>query len=404
MHISTSRWLVALPFCLAVGLSMAVKAQWTADAQLPFTVAAYYWPDYHPDPRMEAFLGQGWTEYQMIAASQPKYPGHYQPRVPFWGPENESDPKVMEKKIEAATSHGVNCWIVDWYWYENQPFLESMLDDGFIKAANRSKMKFALMWANHTFIDIFPAGRPGNRGTLFPGETNRASFDAAVDHILKQGYFAQPNYLRIDGKIYFSIYELSTLINGLGGLPQTRDALDSFREKVREAGLGEMDLNAVAWSLPELPAAVPGDRVRTSQDVLTALGFDSLTSYTWAHNVLPRGPYENWAASGERFWDDISGKFTQPYIPQVSIGWDNNARYLGPVRDHINDSTPAKFQAALEKGKAYVEAHPDLPRMLVINAWNEWPEGSYLEPDQKFGYGYLDAVKAVFPPAAPTSP
>ena len=367
-----------------------------AQSNEPFTVAAYYWPDYHPDPRMESFLGPGWTEYQMIAASQPKYEGHDQPREPLWGPENEADPKVMARKIDAAADHGVNCWIMDWYWYENQPLLEGALKRGLMQAPNRDRIKFALMWANHTFIDIFPAGRPGNRGRLWAGEVDRATFDSAVDHILAQGYFAQSNYLRLDGKIYFSIYELGTLIKGLGGLAATRDALESFRRKVREAGLGEMNLNVILWQIPELPPAVPGDREKTKQEVLEQLGIDSLTTYTWVHTVPLNIPYDEWARRAFGQWEQWTGEFSIPYIPNVSIGWDNNARNLGPLVGHIRDSTPAKFKNALVEAKRFLGKHPTLPRMVTINAWNEWPEGAYLEPDKKFGYGYLEAVRAVF--------
>ena len=271
---------------VAVVLLRVTLAPSTLRAQ--YTLAAYYWPDYHREPRMEAFLGQGWTEYQMIAASKPKYPGHYQPRVPAWGPLDESDPKVFAQKIDAAADYGVNCFIMDWYWYEDKPFLEAALDDGLLKAPNKDRIKFALMWANHTFIDIFPKGRPGNRGTIFPGEVDRKTFDDAVDHILAMGYLKQPNYWRIDGKAYFSIYEVGTLIKGLGGVEQTRAALDSFRKKVRDAGLGELYLNAILFQIPTLPA-VPGEQAKTKQDTIEKLGLDSVTSYTWAHSVLPSG-------------------------------------------------------------------------------------------------------------------
>jgi hypothetical protein len=97
-------------------------------------------------------------------------------------------------------------------------------------------------------------------------------------------------------------------------------------------------------------------------------------------------------------WPEFAAEFSVPYFPNVSIGWDNNARILGPLAAHITDSTPAKFEQALRTARAYVEER-DLQRILTINAWNEWPEGSYLEPDERFDMGYLNAVRSVFPPA-----
>lgn len=380
---------------LILAMSHFAIAQSTDQSE--YTLAAYYWPDYHREPRMEAFLGKGWTEYQMIAASKPKYAGHYQPRVPAWGPLDESDPKVFAKKIDAAADHGVDCFIMDWYWYEDKPFLEAALNDGLLKAPNKDRIKFALMWANHTFIDIFPKGREGNRGTIFPGEVDRKTFDDAIDHILAQKYLQQPNYWRIDGKAYFSIYEIGTLIKGLGGIEQTKEALESFRTKAKAAGAGELHLNAILFQLPALPA-VPGQQEKTKQDTIEKLGFDSVTSYTWAHSVLPSGKHEEWAKHAYAQWPEFTAQFKVPYFPNVSIGWDNNARMLNETAAHVNDSTPEHLKSALEEAKKFVDAHPQTQKIITLNAWNEWPEGSYLEPDEKFGMQYLEAVKAVFPP------
>jgi len=69
---------------------------------------------------------------------------------PVWGYEDESDPVVMAKKIDAAATHGVNTFIFDWYWYENEPFLEEALNRGFLAAANRDRVSFYLMWPTTT--------------------------------------------------------------------------------------------------------------------------------------------------------------------------------------------------------------------------------------------------------------
>ena len=97
-----------------------------------FDIAAYYWPAYHDEPRWRQFMPQGEGEWQIIRESKPKFDGHLQPRVPTWGYGDESDPAVMEQKIQAAADHGVNVFIFDWYWYENQPFLEEALNSGFL--------------------------------------------------------------------------------------------------------------------------------------------------------------------------------------------------------------------------------------------------------------------------------
>ncbi|WP_449436284.1 glycoside hydrolase family 99-like domain-containing protein [Pedobacter steynii] len=80
--------------------------------------------------------------------AQPKEKGHAQPKVPLWGYLDEANPKDMDKKITAAVDYGVNTFIFDWYWYEGKPFLEDCINEGFLKA-NKGRMKFYLMWANH---------------------------------------------------------------------------------------------------------------------------------------------------------------------------------------------------------------------------------------------------------------
>ncbi len=199
-----------------------------------------------------------------------------------------------------------------------------MLNRGLMKASNRGRIQFALMWANHTFVDIFLKGRPGNRGTIWPGEVDRQTFDAAVDHLLPQGYFKQPNYLRLEDKLYFSFYEIGTLIKGLGGAIEARAALDSFRRKVRKAGLGELHLNAILWQLPEQPSAVPGKKEKTKQETLNQLGFDSITSYTWAHQLWPGHPYtvyDDWWKAALVKREQWGKEFNTPYLPQVLPGF-----------------------------------------------------------------------------------
>lgn len=83
----------------------------------------------------------------------------------------------------------------------------------------------------------------------------------------------------------------------------------------------------------------------------------------------------------------------------MSVGWDTNPRYpAGTVTETVTNATPAKFAVALERARAWTDAHtrPGVPKLITVNSWNEWTEGSYLEPDETFGFGYLDAVRKTF--------
>lgn len=120
-----------------------------------YDIAAYIRPAYTCDePRTRMFRPEGMGEWQSVKSAKAKYDGHTWPRKPLWGYVNEVDPYVMEMEIEAATVHGVNVFIYDWYWYDRRPFLEGCLDDGFLKAKNNKKMQFYLMWANHNALSV----------------------------------------------------------------------------------------------------------------------------------------------------------------------------------------------------------------------------------------------------------
>lgn len=206
-------------------------------------------------------------------------------------------------------------------------------------------------------------------------------------------YFTQPNYYAIDGKPVFSIYDLTNLINGLGGLAATREALDAFRAKAVAAGFPGLHLQAILWGvIPKSVSLVPGDKTQTQDNTVRALGFDSLTNYQWCHYVAPKGPYEAWAAKAIPAWEKWTREFSAPFYPHVSIGWDTNPRFKR-LCDLVVESSPARFGAALRQAMAFVEAHDLKPRLITLNAWNEWSECSYLEPDVVHGMGYLEAVR-----------
>ena len=131
-------------------------------------MASYYFGNYHPgDPRNEKSKGKGWSEWELVKAAKPRFPGHHQPNVPLWGYTDESDPKVMAQKIDAAADHGIDAFIFDWYYYDDGPFLDRPIDEGFLKATNNARLKFAFMWANHDWHrdPSLPSAAP-RRGAL----------------------------------------------------------------------------------------------------------------------------------------------------------------------------------------------------------------------------------------------
>jgi hypothetical protein len=359
----------------------------------PCDVAAFYWPAYHDEPRVRRFFPQGIGEWETVRQATVKLPGQRQPRVPAWGYEMESEPAAMARKIAAAADHGVNTFIFDWYWYDNQPFLEDALERGFLQAPNRDRLKFYLMWANHDASTHWDLERSHEHVVIWPGAVDRATFDTIVGRVIAR-YFHHPCYYRIDGKPVFCIYELGTLIKGLGGLDATRDALADFRRRVVAAGLPGLHLQAILWrNIPASLAGTPGDTTPTQAHTLRYLGCDSLTNYQWCHYVRPQGPYQAWGEQAVAAWTGWATEFGLPFFPHVSIGWDNNPRFKAPRPQFVTDTTPAAFAAFLRQARAHLDQHRVQPRLITVNAWNEWTEGSYLEPDTHYGTAYLEAVR-----------
>lgn len=373
-----------------------------------YDVAAYIWPAYHNDPRWSeiGLFPDGKGEWEAVYSARPKFEGHRQPRVPLWGYFDETDPKMQEKIIRTATRYGINTFIFDWYWFENRPFLEDVLNKGFLGARNNGKMKFYLMWANHLATAYWDRHESDKSKYYWRGEVTREVFEGFTDHIIRD-YFSRDNYYTIDGKPVFAIYEVGTFIRGVGGLEEAREALESLRAKCVKAGLPGVHIQAIMWSaLPETPSREPGeggdgeggdgDGGVSQENTLRTLGFDSITNYQWCHLVPANMDYQSWGEKGQEFYEKYDKEFSVPYFPHVSIDWDNNPRYPGPAQPCVTGVTPEKFEGFLRKAKAYVDAHPDQPPIVTINAWNEWSEGSCLEPDTYYKYGFLKAIKRVF--------
>ena len=115
-----------------------------------YDIAAYVWPAYTSESSTtRIFWEKGIGEWQTVLASEARFEGQVWPRRPLWGCVNEANPDVMEMQIKSAVNHGVNVFIYDWYWYDNRPFLNECLENGFLKADNNEDMKFFIMWANH---------------------------------------------------------------------------------------------------------------------------------------------------------------------------------------------------------------------------------------------------------------
>jgi len=367
------------------------------------TIACYYFPNYHPnDARNCKLKGNGWSEWELVKSAKPRFEKHHQPNIPLWGYTDESNPEIMAKKIDTAADHGIDTFIFDWYYYNDGPFLERALNAGFLNALNNSRIKFALMWANHDWIDIHPYKKGLPTKVLHPGIVTKKTFETICDTVIEK-YFKHPSYWKINGCPYFSIYELNKLMESFGSMQNAAEMLGLFREKVKQAGFPDLHLNAVVWG----NTILPGEKQPVNpEQVVKVLGFDSVTSYVWIHHVvLPEMQTDYLYVQKKYFeyWDEAEQMFDVPYFPNVTMGWDSSPRAFQndeydnscyPFMHTISGNTPERFRDALIASKSKLNRNGN-EKILTINCWNEWTEGSYLEPDTKNKTGYLEAVKSI---------
>jgi hypothetical protein len=362
----------------------------------PYLVAAYVWPSCHDESRSrEVFWPAGIGEWEIIQMGDPRFEGHYQPRVPLWGYEMDDDPEVFERKISTAVEHGVDMFIFDWYWYEGRPFLESSLNEGFLGADNNHLMQFYLMWANHDVNgSMWNRYRYPSDTTIWEGEVGWNEFRPMVKRIV-DNYFTRTNYYKIEGEPVFSIFSFRDLVNGFGGLEATSEALAYFDQEVRQAGFPGIHIQVITMGMWGRPGLLPEEEAGGMElnEIVRMLGIKSMTTYNWRMAGIQED-YIPWAEAGlaqRNAWDE---RLEIPYFPVVSIGWDNTPRYGDYGQEQVvhRGNTPESFGAYLLEARTFADSHPDQPPLILINAWNEWVEGAYLEPDMKWGYGYLEAV------------
>lgn len=358
-----------------------------------YYVAAYIWPSCHHDERFGDMLWpEAIGEWEVIKNGNPRFDGHYQPRQPLWAYEMDNDPKVVEKWIDVAVDHGINIFVYDWYWFDGGPFLESALNDGFLKAKNNSKMLFYIMWANHDVKRNYWNVHKFKDDTslLWNGAVDWDSFKIIVDRVINQ-YFKQPNYFKIDGEPVFSIFSIDNLLEGFGGSVEvTRRALDYFREEVKKAGFPGLHIQ---WNQGG-GAIMSKDAATNFSERVKEMDFNSVAMYNMGGL---NEDYLTYGANSVKIRTQMDSLLNVPLFPCVSIGWDDTPRFPAKgIHDVVHyHNTPTSFATLLSKAKEYVDNHPEQPRLITINAWNEWVEGSYLLPDMLNGYGYLDAVKKV---------
>ena len=343
-------------------------------------IVAFYLPQYHPIPENDAWWGKGFTEWSNVAKARPQFDGHFQPRLPadlgFYDLRLDT---VRDAQADLARAYGIDAFCYYYYWFDGRPLLDMPLERMLV--TGRPDLPFCLCWANENWTRSWDGL---NKEVLVAQHYSRETIPAFARDVGR--VMADGRYLRLAGKPVLLVYRITDI-------PDYRAAVREWRTIWRQMGIGEVHLGAVRfWThdLPETPAEAgldayvdfPPHGVRTLRvdDRLSGKP-DSFEGAVFSYDAAIAGDLERYALPPR-----------YPVHRGLMMGWDNTAR-RGYKATIFHGASPARFRDWLRRVLLQEERRSDGRDSLVfINAWNEWAEGTYLEPDTRYGLGWLEAV------------
>lgn len=366
--------------CVAINRQKLLE-KWQADIDTlaEIRTIAFYLPQYHPFPENDRWWGKGFTEWHNVAKAKPNFIGHYQPHLPAdLGYYDLRVPEVMEQQAALAKRYGVSGFCFYYYWFSGKRLLELPIER--MLSTGKPDMPFCLCWANENWTRRWD----GRDQEILMAQNHSNEDDVAVITDLIR-YFRSPNYIRINGKPLLLVYNI-------GAFPDFLRTAETWRDTCRKEGMGEIYLAFVESFFHEGRKPKPA-----------TVGCDASVEFpphSLAQCRIPSGTLvnPNSPVTADDYREIVVRSLTNQ-IPDytrfrgVMPSWDNTPR-RGDRSQVIEASSPGAFQAWLEGiYKQTRQQNFGDERIVFINAWNEWAEGAYLEPDRQYGHSYLEAVR-----------
>ena len=358
---------------------LSEKWQSEIDNLNKINMIAFYLPQFHPIPENDRWWGKGFTEWTNVSKAQPNFVGHYQPHLPadlgFYDLRVE---EVMEQQAELAKRYGIHGFCYFYYWFAGKRLLDLPLER--IMESKKSTIPFCLCWANENWTRKWD----GEEHEVLIKQRHSDEDDGAVIRDLMR-YMWHQNYIRIHGKPLLIIYRITLF-------PNIKRTTQIWRDLCSKEGLGEIYLAMAESFEHSLVLEHPSQ-----------YGFDASVEFP------PHGMYAPINPPGEVLNPDFAGvihdyrelvlKYLQRQVPgyvrfrSITPCWDNTPRRQNdPVI--LSHTCPEAYQLLLEA--VLHETHEQNfgdERIVFINAWNEWGEGNHLEPDKRYGHGFLEATR-----------
>jgi glycosyltransferase involved in cell wall biosynthesis/GT2 family glycosyltransferase/SAM-dependent methyltransferase len=352
---------------------------------------AIYLPQFHAIPENDEWWGKGFTEWTNVRRATPQYEGHHQPHVPHpnLGYYDLHDASVLEKQAAMARAAGIEGFCFYYYWFNGRRLLNMPTDR--LLATGKPDFPFCFCWANENWTRTWDGG---DKEILIGQEHSYECDERFILDLLPA--FRDPRYIRVDGKPLLIVYRP-------GLLPDPAATARHWRETCRREGLGEIFLARMQMFDWELEGRDPGyDSVIQFAPVSRGHS-PNLKDTVRLHDPAKfTGEVRDYRLSAANYAFEPIG----PQLwPGVCPSWDNTARRMERGHSWVN-STPETYHWWLSTvAHRARQALPAQQRFVFINAWNEWAEGCHLEPDEKFGYAWLNATRLALTDAAlPAAP
>jgi GT2 family glycosyltransferase/glycosyltransferase involved in cell wall biosynthesis len=349
---------------------------------------AFYLPQFHPIPENDLWWGEGFTEWSNVVKAKPLFRGHDQPKLPAdLGYYDLRTPETQDAQAAIARRFGVHGFCYYYYWFDGKKMLnrpvEQMLETG------KPDFPFCVCWANENWSRNWDGQ---NRHVLLAQSYSMESNRALIREFIR--LMRDPRYIRHDGKPVLIVYRIRIIPNWL-------ETVEMWRAECRAAGVGEIHLCAVRFGLEPLDGPPqefgldayvlfpPHETVRVDKRAETPDLAKDFNGEIFGYDEAVDGDLKR-----------FEGGYPWPVHRGAMLGWDNTARRPKDSRI-FTGASPARFRRWVSGIVEQEDRHnPDPNSLLFVNAWNEWAEGTALEPSQRFGRGYLAAAKSALGPAA----
>lgn len=347
---------------------------------------AFYLPQFHPVPENDEWWGKGFTEWTNVSKARPMFPSHYQPHYPAdLGFYDLRLPEVREAQAALAKKYGIHGFCYYHYWFNGRRILERPFND--ILSLGKPDFPFCLCWANENWTRTWSGG---SQNILL--EQNYSHEDD-LEHIQSLiPAFSDHRYIKIDGKPLFLVYRTELL-------PNPQKTTEIWRKEALKQGIGDLYLVRVESFINDIdPKTLGFDAAVEFAPDWDNMG-PKLFDYGFLKKLAKIGLFaktlsDNQVMDYDTLATSMIRKPKPDYLrfPGVTPSWDNSARRKKNAAIFLN-STPDKYEEWLAHAIHTVSADATTsPKLVFVNAWNEWAEGNHLEPDQKWGHAYLKAT------------